>query len=281
MAKRTGSEKDPEQEKEREQNELLPTLSLPPRKVLPPPRPIHAEMPRPQLKPKYLYWLGVMPVVGEVDMVFPSSKKEDVAVIPETGERISYAIIKKVTALQQWQGNHSEGDLPDQSWLGAAGHQNIGVNGWTFHAFSVTPQPSPGSLDPARLVYPGQVAPLDETQVEQIVQVCSQRQFFRRPTHLKRDGNSIMMDVMFGVPPKDYNPQNPQERPITPHRQYFDPDSDKWVAQFVYIYRLPNDVKSEPRLYHTFVPTMEEFLMDPPKALAKFAEPKKEPAGVA
>lgn len=217
-----------------------------------------------------LYWFGALPALGKVK--FWMSPAEGQAPNPERDdERVEV----EMTALEAWFPRNKR---QPRLWLGRCRYyQNLGVSGLEFPAYSEERvREAANESQSFMLSWPGKVARISDGDLRSIL--TSVRNHALRP---KTDSAAEIVNYLHGhmrgcKGPRECTcseierglpPVETQRRiaGISPERIL---PKDLPMADFVYLQRLNADVDYPEETYYRLVPSMEQFLGNPPQSLS-------------
>ena len=210
-----------------------------------------------------LYWMGALPASGKFKFGVPTLEPSEIE--NESGEYMKYV---DTTAHTLWCKHNPP------IWRGKCPYyQNLTVTWMEFVAYSGRQvRGADGNnrtivLEP----FPGLVAKLSKESLDAIVK-HAQATFYREPNGKGSENaskNVKLVNTVASKPPATYNAMDPNARPIKdPTDLTFNQKRDTPIAECVYIVPLDVDPDSSPEGYSRLIPTMEDFLANPPKSLA-------------
>lgn len=213
-----------------------------------------------------LCWYGTLPAIGEVKVRVPQTDyNEDVDGYFKWGTKNSK---------DAWNGKQT------QIWLGKCpDYQSLPVAGLIFNAFTERVVRQGDSPDYAKVPWPGGIIRLTGEQYERTI-LGAFRHIFRVDSETGR-GKLLYLDI--GKHP-EVDPNDPNTRPLVTEFTTFNPRTDRYVAEFVYLVKVFDPAtagKEEPesKNYHTLIPTptMDHFFDSPPPSIADLFTPDGKP----
>lgn len=202
---------------------------------------------------RFLYWFGVLPAIGTFDWKVPTKEINE-----DTND---YFKLIKTTAYKLW---FPKDERQPRQWRGKAEkHKGLTVSGLTFPAYCDAII-SRGGGEATKLFWPGGIKAMTEGEVEKILHQTTR-------WVLRANGDLVNLGIA-DRNGQEHDPHNPNTNSLTPpiSSEY----GDTPVAEFVYMVRLKAPIDTPRRDYYKLVPDMEEFLKNPPPALAQPAEAK-------
>lgn len=219
------------------------------------------------------YHVGLLPAVK--DVLFPVYKE---------GEReVSMKVIG--TPWDAWSKGKAIGLNRGMNLFVAKARQWLGISVHGFHFPSTNEYVEMGEDNTTRATFPGGVAKMDDERLKQVVKACYRTVIRYRNGFSKMDdptSQTELIDLETGKKPESmtdaewsaYKAHNTV--PVVP---VFNPKTDKYVAEFVYITKLDKQLSSDdledyaknPNRFHfQFVgPVKRDFFTDPPKSVAE------------
>ena len=217
------------------------------------------------------YHFGMLPATGPVKLWIPSRtemKEEEVTFDP----------------YELWNGCKKLGDDVQMFVAKMRQLNGITVRGWHFHATSQAAEARGGNVN--RVDYPGQVAWKTPIEIRKIVKACFTS--FVRYEHGLQKASDVrakfhVYDATFWDRPKNMSDEAfakyDANANTAAEKKEFDPQTDRLVADYVYVTRLAYDrskldmgeYEHNPNKFHVqMVPQLSrEFFSDPPKSVAE------------
>lgn len=221
--------------------------------------------------PEAFYHYGLLPAQGEV--LFP---------MQEQGKR--ELTNEKFDAWRLWSAIDT-GIEKGLSIFVAKARQWLGISVRGFHFPSVNEYVEMGKESTSRVPYPGGASQLTPERVKAIVKACY-RHIIRFPNGFASMNNpnspSQLIDLDFGKKPE--NMTDPEwaaykAHNVVPEQPRFNPKTDKYVAEFVYLTKIDKsveeadfaDYRKNPNKFHYQMvgPMTRKFFSDPPKSVAE------------
>lgn len=215
------------------------------------------EIPEEMPRSERMYWAGCLPTIESVTLQLLKQHKDE-------GEENAFEN-RAVTSSQMW--NPKRPGEP-RVWLGKCRfYQNLTVTGHEFMAYSENIVAGSEGPQADRLAWPGSLVVWSDEDLARVKQSCQEHVI--RVTSQGAKPRAQLLSLRQGMTTREnLNPQaNPKDREVGVEKIRFHPRTDTYVGEYVYIVPMDYPVDTPREEYPSLVPTMNQFFVDPPKAL--------------